>query len=268
MTPEAPGAAGTEPDRSRYHIAALAKGLQVLGLFDGATLSLRTSEISALTGIPMPTAFRIVCTLEDLGYLERRHDGTVQPGVKVLTLGSAAMRGSGLVQLSDRPLRLLADATGETVNLGVLVEDRVLYLARLRNADLVTANVHVGSTLPAPYTSMGKLLLAHLPPDELDRRITGASFAPGAGPNAVTGMDGLRAQLEEIRRDGYAVQDQELAQGLRSVSVPVFGSGAVPVAAVNVAVSALRRPLDDLRGDILDRLRATAADITTRLRTR
>ncbi|MWA05188.1 helix-turn-helix domain-containing protein [Actinomadura sp. LD22] len=262
------GAAGAEPDRSRYHIAALAKGLQVLSLFDGATLALRTSDIAALTGIPMPTAFRIVATLEDLGYLERRHDGTVQPGVKVLTLGSAAMRGSGLVQLSDRPLRLLADATGETVNLGVLVEDRVLYLARLRNADLVTANVHVGSTLPATYTSMGKLLLAHLPPDELDRRLTAASFAPGAGPNAVPDRAALLAQLDRIRRDGYAVQDQELAQGLRSVSVPVLGPDGAPAAAVNVAVSALRRPLADLHGEILDRLRATAADITTRLRTR
>jgi IclR family transcriptional regulator, pca regulon regulatory protein len=221
-----------------------------------------------LTGIPMPTAFRIVCTLEDLGYLERRHDGTVQPGVKVLTLGSAAMRSSGLVQLSDRPLRLLAEETGETVNLGALVEDRVLYLARLRNADLVTANVHVGSTLPAPYTSMGKLLLAHLPPDELSRRITGASFTPGAGPNAVSTVGELFAQLDEIRRDGYAVQDQELAQGLRSVSVPVFGADGAPVAAVNVAVSALRRPVSDLHGHILDRLRATAEDITIRLRTR
>lgn len=257
----------TSSDRSRYHIAALAKGLQVLSLFDGPTLSLRTSDIAAMTGIPMPTAFRIVSTLEDLGYLERRHDGSVQPGVKVLTLGSAAMRGSSLVQLSDRPLRLLAEATGETVNLGVLVEDRVLYLARLRNADLVTANVHVGSTLPAPYTSMGKVLLAYLPQDDLERRITDASLPPGAGPNAVTNMSALRAQLEQIRRDGYAVQDEELAQGLRSVSVPVFGSDDAPAAAVNVAVSAMRRSNADLHGEILDRLRETADDISTRLRT-
>ncbi|MFI0350070.1 IclR family transcriptional regulator [Actinomadura sp. 9N407] len=258
----------TSRDRSRYHIAALAKGLQVLSLFDGPTLSLRTSDIAALAGLPMPTAFRIVSTLEDLGYLERRQDGSVQPGVKVLTLGSAAIRGSSLVQLSDRPLRLLAEATGETVNLGVLIEDRVLYLARLRNADLVTANVHVGSTLPATYTSMGKLLLAHLPQDDLDHRISEASFTDGAGPNAVTDAIGLYAQLEEIRRNGYAVQDQELAQGLRSVSVPVFGTGDAPVAAVNVAVSAMRRTEGDLRGAILERLRETADDISTRLRAR
>ncbi|QKW33383.1 IclR family transcriptional regulator [Actinomadura sp. NAK00032] len=257
----------TSSDRSRYHIAALAKGLQVLSLFDGPTLSLRTSDIAAMTGIPMPTAFRIVSTLEDLGYLERRHDGSVQPGVKVLTLGSAAMRGSSLVQLSDRPLRLLAEATGETVNLGILIEDRVLYLARLRNADLVTANVHVGSTLPAPYTSMGKVLLAYLPQDDLDRRVTDASLPSGAGPNAVTNMSALRAQLEQIRRDGYAVQDEELAQGLRSVSVPVFGADDAPAAAVNVAVSAMRRTNADLHGEILTRLRETADDISTRLRT-
>jgi IclR family pca regulon transcriptional regulator len=115
---------------------------------------------------------------------------------------------------------------------------------------------------------MGKVLLAHLPREDLERRITEASFTPGAGPNAVRGPAELYPRLDEVRRDGYAVQDEELAQGLRSVAVPVFGAGDVPEAAVNVAVSAQRRSARDLRGEILDRLRETAADITTRLRTR
>jgi IclR family pca regulon transcriptional regulator len=251
---------------NRYRIEALAKGLEVLRLFDETTLSLRLRDICDHTGIPMPTAFRIVSTLEEGGFLERTHDGAFQPGVTVLTLGSTALRGSSLVQVSEKPLRDLAQATGETVNLGVLLDDRVLYLARLRNADLVTANVQVGSTLPATYTSMGKLLLAMLDPDDLAERVGAESFPEGAGPNAVKDLKELSRQLAVIRRQGYAIQDKELAQGLRSVSVPVYGKDPKPVAAVNIAVSSTRHDLDALRGPLLQQLKATASDITRRLR--
>jgi IclR family transcriptional regulator, pca regulon regulatory protein len=259
-------AAGDGP--SRYRIEALARGLRVLSLFDGQTASLRTAEIAARTGIPMPTTFRIVATLEELGFLERGPDGSVQPGLAVFALGAAALRGSSLVALSEPPLRRLAEATGRTVNLGVLTDDRVLYLARLRGADLVTANVHVGSTLPAPYTSMGKLLLAHLPGDELDRRITAASFPPGAGRNAVRDLAALRPQLAAIRAAGYAVQDEELADGLRSVSAPVRDGTGRPVAAVNVAAPAPLVALAELEGPVLVALRAAVAEIGVRLGSR
>jgi IclR family pca regulon transcriptional regulator len=255
-----------EQDHGRYRIEALAKGLQVLSLFDGSTTTLRTTEMSARTDIPMPTMFRIVATLEEEGYLERAPDGSFQPGLAVMRIGTAALRSSSLLEVSDRPLRRLADATGETVNLGVLTEDRMLYLARLRNADLVTANVQVGTTLPAPYTSMGKLLLSYLPEEELTRRITTASFTAGAGPNAAAGPDDLRALLPTIRRQGWAIQDEELAAGLRSISAPVFGHSDQPVAAVNVAVSAARYTVDQLVATLRDPVVETAAEISVRLR--
>ncbi|MHC5794790.1 IclR family transcriptional regulator [Lacisediminihabitans sp. FW035] len=251
---------------NQYRIESLAKGLQVLKLFDENTVSLRLREICDRTGIPMPTAFRIVSTLEEDGFLDRTADGDLQPGVSVLTLGSAALRGSSLVQVSERPLRHLAEATGETVNLGILINDQVLYLARLRNADLVTANVQVGSTLPAVYTSMGKLLLAFLTETELDARIGSHSFLGGAGPNAVTSREQLDARLATIREQGYSIQDQELAQGLRSVSVPVYGRETVPVAAINIAVSSSRHDVESLRGPLLTQIRETAADISMRLK--
>jgi IclR family pca regulon transcriptional regulator len=251
---------------NQYRIESLAKGLQVLRLFNENTTSLRLREICELTGIPMPTAFRIVSTLEEDGFLDRSPDGVLQPGVSVLTLGSAALRGSNLVQVSERPLRHLAETTGETVNLGILVGVEVLYLARLRNADLVTANVQVGSTLPAIYTSMGKLLLAQLSPEELDERIGAHSFTSTAGPNAVRNRRDLDDRLAVIREQGYAIQDQELAEGLRSVSVPVFGRNSVVAAAINIAVSSSRHTVETLRGPLLEALQATAADISVRLR--
>jgi IclR family pca regulon transcriptional regulator len=261
------GTADTGKTGSRYRIEALAKGLDVLRLFDESTTSLKLREICDRTGIPMPTAFRVVATLEEGGYLERLPDGGIRPGVAVLLLGSAALRGSSLVQLSEQPLRHLAEETGETVNLGVLVGDHVLYLARLRNSDLVTANIQVGSTLPAAYTSMGKLLLAYLSDDELTAALSGHDFDSQVGPNAARSLAELRERLAVIREQGYSLQDQEVAAGLRSVSVPVFGRDAArPVAAINIAVATTRHDLESLRGPLLERLRATAEDISRRLR--
>lgn len=253
------------PEGNRYRIEALAKGLDVLSLFDETTTSLKLRDICDRTGIPMPTAFRVVATLEEGGYLERSADGVIQPGVAVLTLGSAALRGSSLVQLSDQPLRQLAETTGETVNLGVLLRDQVLYLARIRNTDLVTANIQVGSTLPAAFTSMGKLLLSYLDAGELRELYADADFAAG-GPNAAHSVGELEARLATIRQQGYALQDEEVAPGLRSVSVPVFGRDARPAAAINIAVNTTRHDLASLRGTLLERARATAADISLRLR--
>jgi IclR family pca regulon transcriptional regulator len=251
----------------RYRIEALTKGLDVLRLFDESVTALKLREICDRTGIPMPTAFRVVATLEEGGFLERLPDGTIQPGVAVLTLGSAALRGSSIVQLSEQPLRHLAEETGETVNLGVLVGDQVLYLARLRNSDLVTANIQVGSTLPAAYTSMGKLLLAYLSPEELARTLAGHDFSKDAGPNAARSLAELADRLGEIRENGAAVQDEEVAAGLRSVSVPVFGRDTRhPAAAINIAVASSRHDLASLRGPLLERLQQTADDISLRLR--
>lgn len=254
-----------DAERSQYRIESLAKGLQVLRLFDETTTGLRLRDVVDRTGLPMPTAFRIVATLEEEGFLERGEEGVLHPGVAVLTLGSAALRGSSLVAASERPLRALAQATGETVNLGVLQGDEVLYLARLRNADLVTANIQVGSTLPAAFTSMGKVLLAYLEPADLAARIPDSVFGSGQGPNAVKSRAALEEQLATIREQGYAVQDQELALGLRSVSVPVFAGAAAPLAAINVAVNAARHDVEELRGPLLDRVRAAAQEIGVRL---
>ncbi len=262
---KAPDAEDTPKAGNRYRIEALAKGLDVLRLFDETVTSLKLREICDRTGIPMPTAFRVVATLEEGGFLERQADGSIQPGVAVLTLGSAALRGSSLVQLSEQPLRHLAERTGETVNLGVLLGDQVLYLARVRNSDLVTANIQVGSTLPAAYTSMGKLLLSYLPSDELRSMYADHAFT-GAGPNAVHSVGELEQRLAAIRQQGYSLQDEEVAAGLRSVSIPVFGRDARPAAAINIAVATNRHDLASLRGPLLEQLRATADDISLRLR--
>ena len=140
-----PGQA-SQPD---YRVEALAKGLRVLSVFSEQRPTWRITDIAAEVSLPLPTAYRIVMTLTAEGYLDHLPSGDYRPGVRVLTLGTAALRSLDLVELATPKLQELANATKETVNLAVLTGDQVLYLVRLRNSDLVTANIRVGSLLPA-----------------------------------------------------------------------------------------------------------------------
>jgi IclR family transcriptional regulator, pca regulon regulatory protein len=174
-------------------------------------------------------------TLVSEGYLDHLPNGEYRPGVRTLTLGMAALRSLDLVGIAMPKLSDLGQRTGETVNLAVLTGDRVLYLIRLRNSDLVTANIQVGSTLPAVYASIGKLLLAYLDEDDLAVRITDASFAANSGPNAKLSLAELREELRAIRDQGWAMPAEELAYGLRSVAGPVTGPPGRMVAGCHAA---------------------------------
>jgi IclR family pca regulon transcriptional regulator len=204
---------GELPD---YRVEALAKGLRILSLFDEKRPSWRVSDLASAAGLPMPTVYRAVMTLTAEGYLDQLPDGGYRPGVRTLTLGTAALRSLDLVAIATPKLQQLGERSGETVNLAVLSGDRVLYLVRLRNSDLVTANIQVGSTLPAVHTSIGKLLLSYLDEADLAARITDGSFSANSGPNAKLSLAELRGELRTVRDQGWAMQDEELAYGLRS----------------------------------------------------
>ncbi|MEU5041813.1 IclR family transcriptional regulator [Streptomyces griseorubiginosus] len=256
------GDSTSAPAKRTYQVEALAKGLRMLGLFSEQRPAMKLTDMSAETGVPLPTAFRMAATLVTEGFLEQLPDGAYRPAPKVLTLGFSALRGLDLVQLADGPLRRLAAATGQTVNLGVLSDDSVLYLVRLRNNDLVTANIQVGSTLPAVRTSMGKLLLSRLDDGELQARLSPESFAGPTGPNAARSLEELRPVLDEIRRQGWAVQDEELAYGLRSVAAPVQDASGTTVAAVNIAVPAMEFPTTRLVKELRPQVEDACAEIS------
>ncbi len=253
------------PERPGYRVEALAKGLRILSLFNEQRPSWRVSDLATATGLPMPTVYRVVMTLASEGYLDHLPNGDYRPGARTLTLGTAALRSLDLVGIATPKLTELGQRTGETVNLAVLTGDRVLYLIRLRNSDLVTANIQVGSTLPAVHTSIGKLLLAQLGEADLEARITDASFSANSGPNAKVSLDELREELSTIRDQGWAMQDEELAYGLRSVAAPITGPDGHVVAGVNLAVQArdwsTQRIIRELKPVVLE----TCAEISALL---
>lgn len=224
--------------RPEYRVEALAKGLRVLSLFTEQRPTWRVSDVAVATGLPLPTVYRIIMTLTAEDYLHHLPTGDYRPGVRVLTLGTASLLSMDLVEIASPLLQRLAADTGETVNLCVLTGDRVLYLIRLRNSDLVTANIQVGSTLSAVTTSIGKLLLAHLDPTDLAARITADSFTSNHGPNAKKSLPQLRSDLATIRKQGWSMQNEELAFGLRSVAAPVHDATSTVIAGANIAVPA------------------------------
>jgi IclR family pca regulon transcriptional regulator len=263
-TSRAPAAAESA-ERPEYRVEALAKGLRILSLFNEQRPSWRVSDLATAAGLPMPTVYRVVMTLASEGYLDHLPNGDYRPGVRTLTLGTAALRSLDLVAIATPKLKELGERTGETVNLAVLTGDRVLYLIRLRNSDLVTANIQVGSTLPAVHTSIGKLLLAYLDDADLQSRITDASFAANSGPNAKVSLAELREELRTIREQGWSMQDEELAYGLRSVAAPIAAPDGRVLAGVNLAVQAqdwsTQRIIRELRPAVL----ATCAEISALL---
>jgi IclR family pca regulon transcriptional regulator len=266
VTAAAASTGGVVTDKPEYRVEALAKGLRLLSLFDEQRPTWRVTDMASAAGLPVPTVYRVVMTLTAEGYLDHLPNGDYRPGVKTLTLGTAALRSLDLVALARPKLEQLGESTRETVNLAVLTGDRVLYLVRLRNSDLVTANIQVGSTLPAVTTSIGKLLLAYLDGAELAERITPQSFAAQHGPNAKVSLEELREELAKIREQGWAMQDEELAYGLRSVAGPIVGPDGRVVAGVNLAVQARdwsnQRIVRELRPAVLESCQEISALLT------
>jgi IclR family pca regulon transcriptional regulator len=251
--------------RRDYRVDALAKGLRVLSVFSEQRPTMRLKEIAEAADVLMPTAYRLVMTLVSEGYVEQLPDGAYRPAAKVLTLGTAALRSLDLVDVATTHLQRLHETTGETVNLAVLTDDKVLYLVRLRNADLVTANLQVGSTLPAVYTSMGKLLLSELADEELNARVTSRSFVTGRGPRAAKDLESLKPELTRIRKAGYAIQDEEVAFGLRSIAAPVRDGTGNVIAGVNIAVNSMEWQVDRMLDDLKPPLLAACADMSKNL---
>jgi IclR family transcriptional regulator, pca regulon regulatory protein len=258
-------AADQQPPQPDYRVEALAKGLRVLSVFSERQPARRITDIAAEASLPLPTTYRIVMTLAAEGYLDHLPTGEYRPGVRVLTLGTAALRSLDLVELATPVLRRLATALGETVNMAVLTGDQVLYLVRLRNSDLVTANIRVGSRLPAVHTSIGKLLLAYLGEGELERAVTAESFSGTAGPNARASLDELRPELSTIRERGWALQDEELAHGLRSVAAPVRGESGTVIAGANVALHSRDWPVQRIIRELRPQLLAACDEISALL---
>jgi IclR family pca regulon transcriptional regulator len=250
---------------SRYKVEALAHGLEILSLFTTERPSLNLTEIIIATQLTKSKTFRMVSTLELLGYLERDPvTRSYRPGLKVLQLGFTALNSLELAQIAQPYLKSLSDATGETTNMAIRDGAEIVYVARNITQRIISVNLYRGSRLPVYCTALGKSLLIDLSQKEI-LTLLGEGPYPKMGPNSITNINDLMSELEQIRQKGYAMNDEELAVGLRSVAAPIRGSGGNIVAAINISMPGSRISIQKLEADLAPKVMDTVWKISSAL---
>jgi IclR family pca regulon transcriptional regulator len=246
---------GSGPD----FVEALARGIDVLTCFDAGHRAMSLTDVATAVDLPRPTARRLLLTLEELG-LVRTSAGMFELTPRVLTLGTAYVSALGLWDIARPHLEALVARTGESSSMAQLDGSDIVYVARVSVPKLIALRVEIGTLFPAVQTSQGKVLLAALAPDALEAALSLPSRA-GLPPSIGRTRDQLLAELTEVRARGWALADEELAPGVRSVAVPVRdGSGTVR-AAMNVTVHAAETSCEKLIAEHLPLLLRTAGDV-------
>ncbi|PFG62976.1 IclR family transcriptional regulator [Thioclava sp. ES.031] len=221
-------------------IASFAKGLRVIECFGAETPRLSIAEVAQATGFDRATARRCLLTLNAEGYAE--YDGkffTLTP--KVLRLGMGALASLPLPQIVQPWLDQLTDRIGQSCSVSILDGTEIVYLARAAQRRVMSIGLMPGSRLPAHCTSMGRVLLAALPPEDARTAVEASDLTPRTA-YSLTDPGEILARIDQVRRDGYAVIDQEVEIGLRSIAVPLYDMHGRVVAALNTGMAASADP--------------------------
>ncbi|RLV50563.1 IclR family transcriptional regulator [Nocardioides mangrovicus] len=235
---------GTGPD----FVEALARGLDVLTCFDDLHREMTLAEVAAATDLARPTARRLLLTLAELGYV-RVADGRFALTPAVLRLGSAYASSLGLWEMARPHLEELVAQTHESSSMSQLDGSDIVYVARVAVPKIIALRVDIGTRFPAVVASQGKVLLAALSPEELDRVLAEPTRSGVAAPPV--DRTALGEELAVVRERGWALADEELARGIRSVAVPVRDGGGEVRAAMNVTVHAAETSVATLTEEYL-----------------
>jgi IclR family pca regulon transcriptional regulator len=254
--------------REPRYSQSLERGLAILGCFTPERPVLGIADIADDLGMSRSTTHRYVITLVALGYLEQGASRKYRLGLRVTDLGMSAMNSTGLREHAHPYLEELRQRSSYTVNLAVLDGTDILYVDRARSfrrgQSKIDLDLHPGSRLPAYCTSMGKLLLANLPEDE-QRDLIATMKLSKRGPNTITSKKALREELDQVLDAGFAVNDEELAPELYSISAPVRNEAREVVAAVNMAAHSSMISLEELVDALGPHLISTADRVSARL---
>jgi IclR family pca regulon transcriptional regulator len=240
-------------------VKSLERGLAViraLSTADPQTLS----DVARSTGLSRAAARRFLLTLERLGYVHQA-SGRFALTPRVLELGYAFLSSLTLPEVAQPHLEQLAARVQESSSVSVLDGDEIVYVARVPTRRIMAVAISVGTRFPAYATSMGRVLLAALPPAERREALGRAELRPMTA-STITSRDALERELDRVRERGWALVDQELEAGLRSIAAPVRGASGHVVAAVNLSAHASRRDLDAMEHTLLPALLETAEAIS------
>jgi IclR family pca regulon transcriptional regulator len=244
-------------------MTSLARGLAVLRAFSDSARPQTIAQLSQKTGIPRAAVRRCLYTLKQLGYVDAElNNFSLRP--KVLTLGYSYLSSTPLTVSAQPSLNNISRTLGESCSLAVLEDGEILYMARAAASRVMSVALNSGSRLPAYCTSLGRVLLSHLHADELDAYFATTTLRPMT-ERTVTSPKRLREILAGVRQAGYAVNDEELELGLRSIAVPVRGASGTVHAALNVGVQAARVSVERLEKEFLPVLLRGAQELSVLL---
>ncbi|MFC8801775.1 IclR family transcriptional regulator C-terminal domain-containing protein [Streptomyces griseoincarnatus] len=245
--------------RSGEFVQSLERGLAVIRAFGADRARMTLSEVAREAELSRASARRFLHTLVELGYVVT--DGRVfalRP--QVLELGYAYLSSLSLPEVAQPHLEQLAEDVGESSSVAVLDGADIVYVARVATRRIMSAAIQVGTRFPAAATSMGRAALAHLPDGEREAFLATVTLAP-LTPRTITDKVLLRAELNNVQEQGWALVDQELEEGLRSIAAPLCDAAGRVVAAVNVSAPVRRGPVDEMVAGFLPPLLHAAREI-------
>ncbi|WP_236057906.1 IclR family transcriptional regulator domain-containing protein [Streptomyces silvae] len=253
----------SKQELGRGFVESLARGLTVVTAFGDGGAALTLSAVARATGLSRASARRALLTLEHLGYVTAEgRDHRLTP--RVLALGYPPLSRTTLARIAGPHLSALAGRIQDSASLAVLADDSVQYVARAATHRIMDVDITVGTRFPAYATSLGRVLLADLPPAALAPLLDHAELRPLA-PHTLTHRTELEAALERACAEGYALVDEELEAGLRSIAVPVRDRAGSAVASINVAMHSSSRTIEACLEEVLPELRLTAGHIESEL---
>ena len=247
-------------------MTSLARGLMVIQAFTQQTPQMTISQLSIKTGLSRAAVRRCLYTLTKLGFAGAEDGQRYALRPRMLSLSHTYTTSSTLSQSAQPILERMSSLHRESFSVATLDGEEIVYIARTSVPSRVMAvDLHIGSRLPAYCTSMGRVLLAYLPPEQLETYLAKVELTPHT-TRTITSVEKLRLALRNVRRLGYALVDQELEVGLRSLAVPVYAPNGRVVATVNLSGNAPRMPVFDMQTRFLAPLRNAAAELGAYLR--
>jgi IclR family transcriptional regulator, pca regulon regulatory protein len=246
-------------------MTSLARGLLVIQSFTSQNPHMTISQLSVKTGLSRAAVRRCLYTLTKLGFAGAEDGSRYALRPRMLTLSNTYATSSSLSTSAQPILERMSAALRESFSVATLDGDDIVYIARTTVSRVMSVDLHIGSRLPAYCTSMGRVLLAYLPPDQLEKYLAHVDLVPHT-TRTVVSVEKLRLALRNVRRNGYALCDQEYEVGLRSLAVPVYSPTGRVVATINLSGHAPRMPVFDMQTRFLPHLRNAAAELGAFLR--
>ena len=242
-------------------MTSLARGLIVIQAFTQQSPQMTISQLSIKTGLSRAAVRRCLYTLTKLGFAGAEDGSRYSLRPRMLTLSHTYTTSNTLAAAAQPILERMSASLRESFSVATLDGEDIVYIARTQVNRVMAVDLHIGSRLPAYCTSMGRILLAYLPAEQLEQYLTKVDLIPHT-TRTITSLEKLRLALRNVRRNGYAICDQEYEVGLRSIAVPVYSSSGRVVATLNLSGNAPRLSVLEMQNRFLTPLRNAASELS------